>query len=47
VSLLAEPAEDGQRLFIKLDGKTHIAFTDSLNQISSAELSWQSAFPQV
>jgi hypothetical protein len=28
VSLLAEPAEDGQRLFIKIDGKTHIAFTD-------------------
>ena len=28
VSLLAEPAEDGQRLFIKLDGKTHIVFTD-------------------
>jgi len=28
VSLLAEPAEDGQRLFIKLDGKIHIAFTD-------------------
>ncbi|WP_213938947.1 hypothetical protein [Pseudomonas sp. dw_612] len=28
VSLLAEPAEDGHRLFVKLDGKTHIAFTD-------------------
>lgn len=28
VSLLAEPAEDGHRLFVKLDGNTHIAFTD-------------------
>jgi hypothetical protein len=28
VSLLAEPAEDGQRLFIKIDGKTRIAFSD-------------------